>query len=245
MQKFRFYSSWQWLLLIFTAASLVETVFYSQMLAFTPLYLPELGISDEGQILLLVGWITAASNGLGIPFLPFWGALADRYSPKPIIIRSFGVLLLAAILAYFARSVWVFFIARSLTGFALGNSGLMMTTLSERLPEKRQGLGFSIMNSAAPIGAFLGPLSGGFLIDQYGFRTLLLLNMAVLSLIMLLLASGYRYLLGQRRRAYPTDGLGFDAHHRPIQTPSGAIPGAVPSLRWLDAGLYVRSTCDR
>ena len=192
MQKFRFYSSWQWLLLIFTAASLVETVFYSQMLAFTPLYLPELGVSDEGQILLLVGWITAASNGLGIPFLPFWGALADRYSRKPIIIRSFGVLLLAAILAYFARSVWVFFIARSLTGFALGNSGLMMTTLSERLPENRQGLGFSIMNSAAPIGAFLGPLSGGFLIDQYGFRTLLLLNMAALSLIMLLLASGYR-----------------------------------------------------
>jgi DHA1 family multidrug resistance protein-like MFS transporter len=192
MQKLRFYSSWQWLLLIFTAASLVETVFYSQMLAFTPLYLPELGVSDERQILLLVGWITAASNGLGIPFLPFWGALADRYSRKPIIIRSFGVLLMAAILAYFARSVWVFFIARSLTGFALGNSGLMMTTLSERLPEKRQGLGFSIMNSAAPIGAFLGPLSGGFLIDQYGFRTLLLLNMVALSLIMLLLASGYR-----------------------------------------------------
>jgi len=68
----------------------------------------------------------------------------------------------------------------------------MMTTLSERLPENRQGLGFSIMNSAAPVGAFLGPLSGGFLIDQYGFQTLLLINMAALSFIMLLLASGYR-----------------------------------------------------
>ena len=191
MRKLHIQSTWQWLLAIFTLASLVETIFYSQMLAFTPLHLPQLGISDEGRILLLVGWITAASNGLGIPFLPFWGALADRYSRKPIIIRSFVVLLLAAVLAYVARSVWVFFIARAITGFALGNSGLMMTTLSERLPKERQGFGFSIMNSAAPVGAFLGPLTGGFLVDEYGFRTLLLLNMVVLSLVVLLLARGY------------------------------------------------------
>jgi len=78
MQKSRIYSSWQWLLLIFTFVSQVEAVFYSQMLAFTPLYLPELGVSDDRQILLLVGWITAASNGLGIPFLPFWVGRSGR-----------------------------------------------------------------------------------------------------------------------------------------------------------------------
>jgi hypothetical protein len=71
METTRVQSTWQWLLGIFTLASLIETVFYSQMLAFTPLYLPELGVSDEARILLLVGWITAASNGIGIPFLPF------------------------------------------------------------------------------------------------------------------------------------------------------------------------------
>jgi DHA1 family multidrug resistance protein-like MFS transporter len=192
MQRLRFLSSWQWLLAIFTFASLIETIFYSQMLAFTPLFLPELGVRDEGQILLLVGGITAASNGLGIPFLPFWGALADRYSRKPIIVRSFVVMLIAASLAYLARSVWVFFIARSITGFALGNSGLMMTTLSERLPENRHGLGFSIMNSAAPVGAFLGPLSGGWIVDTYGFRTLLLINLVVVGFLIILLIRGYQ-----------------------------------------------------
>ncbi len=192
MLKSGFHSRWQWLLGIFTLASLIETIFYSQMLAFTPLYLPELGVTQEARILLLVGWITAASNGLGIPFLPFWGALADRYSRKPIIVRSFVVMLVAACLAYLARSVAVFFIARSITGFALGNSGLMMTTLSERLPENRQGLGFSIMNSAAPVGAFLGPLSGGWIVDAYGFRTLVLINVAAIILIVILLSAGYR-----------------------------------------------------
>jgi DHA1 family multidrug resistance protein-like MFS transporter len=185
-------TAWIRLLVLFTVASLAETVFYSQMLAFTPLFLPQLGAVGEAQILFLVGLISATSNGVGIPFLPFWGALADRFSRKPIIIRSFVVILVASLLAYLSESIWVFFLARSLTGLALGNSGLMMTTLTERLPKNRIGFGFSVMNSAAPVGAFLGPLTGGWVVDAYGFRTLLLVNSLVIGLIVAALTFGYQ-----------------------------------------------------
>jgi len=184
-------SRWVWILILFTLASLAETVFYSQMLAFTPLFLPRLGITDSAQILLVVGWMTAVSNGIGIPFLPFWGALADRYSRKPIIIRSFGVIALAALLASLAPGIALFFLARSITGFALGNSGLMMTTLSERVPQKRMGFAFSVMNSAAPIGAFLGPLTGGWIVDSFGFRNLMLANLLALLIVIAGLILGY------------------------------------------------------
>lgn len=183
--------AWLKLLGLFTVSSLIETMFYSQLLAFTPLYLPQFGIGEE-EILVLVGTITAISNGVGIPFLPLWGALADRYSRKPIIIRSFFVLLMAGLIGYLAQSVWVFVLARSITSFALGNSGLMMTTLSERLPPNRIGLSFSIMNSAAPIGAFLGPLVGGRIVDLTGFRSLLLIDVFVLLLVVLGLSLGYK-----------------------------------------------------
>ena len=63
-------SSWVWLLTLFSLAGLVETIIYSQLTAFTPLYLPELGVPEE-KIPFLVGLIAAISNGLGIPFLPF------------------------------------------------------------------------------------------------------------------------------------------------------------------------------
>lgn len=185
-------TSWKWLLALFTAAGLAETIFYSQMLAFTPLYLHELGVTDEAVVLVLVGWITAASTGIGIPFLPFWGALADRYSRKPIIIRSFVVMGLSAVLAYITQNVWLFFVARTITGFALGNSGLMMTTLHERLPVNRVGLGFSIMNGAAPIGAFLGPLIGGWIVDLYGFRAVLAGDALVLFSIVIALSVAYQ-----------------------------------------------------
>ncbi|MDF1500559.1 MAG: MFS transporter [Anaerolineales bacterium] len=182
---------WTRVLALFTLASLAETVFYSQLLAFTPLHLPSLGVSDPDCVLVLVGLITAVSNGVGIPFIPLWGALADRYARKPIILRSFIVLLIAAAMAYLTQSLWVFILARSLTGFALGNSGLMMTSLAERVPANRIGLAFSIMNSAAPIGAFLGPLTGGWVFDRYGFRTLLAIDALMLAFVIAALVRGY------------------------------------------------------
>ena len=185
-------NTWGWILVLFTIASLVETIFYSQMLAFTPLYLPRLGITDEARILLAVGWITAASNGIGLPFLPFWGALADRFSRKPVIIRSFGVIALSALLASLAPGIALFFVARAITGFALGNSGLMMTTLSERVPAGRMGFAFSLMNSAAPIWAFLGPLAGGWIMDSIGFNRLMLVDFSILLVVIGALALGYR-----------------------------------------------------
>jgi hypothetical protein len=71
-------SSWIWLLTLFSVAGFIETVFYGQMFAFTPLYLPRLGIA-EADVPAWTGAIVAFSSALGLPFLPFWGALADRY----------------------------------------------------------------------------------------------------------------------------------------------------------------------
>jgi predicted MFS family arabinose efflux permease len=61
------------------------------------------------------------------------------------------------------------------------------------------------MNSAAPVGAFLGPLSGGWIVDAYGFRTLLLINLLVVSLVVALLIRGYRdtYRAQERGRILP------------------------------------------
>jgi DHA1 family multidrug resistance protein-like MFS transporter len=136
--------------------------------------------------------VAAISSAVGIPFLPLWGALADRYARQPIIVRSFVAHLAAALAMLLAGNIWVFVIGRSLTSLALGNSGLMMTTLSERAPRNRLGLAFSIMNTAPPLGAFLGPLVSGPALDAWGFPALLLIDSALVLLIILGLTFGYR-----------------------------------------------------
>ena len=187
----RLSDSWQWVLILFTTAAFVETVFWGQMQAFTPLYLPRLGVPAD-EVVRWTGLIAAATSAVGIPFLPFWGALADRYARQPIIIRSFVVYLLAGLLTLLARDIWAFALGRALMSLSLGNSGLMLTTLSERSPPGRVGLAFAIMNSASPVGVFLGPLLGGPVVDRFGFQALLGLNTAVMLVIILGLTLGYR-----------------------------------------------------
>lgn len=183
-------SSWKWLLGLFTAASFFETIFWGQMTAFTPIYLHDLGMV-QSQIPAMVGIIATIVGAAGIPFLPFWGALADRYSRQPIVIRSFVVYLLSGFLAVLAGNVWIFVIGRALMGLSLGNSGLMLTTLSERAPANRQGLAFAIMNSAGPVGAFIGPLLGGPIVDHWGFRSLMWFNVGLMVIVILALTFGY------------------------------------------------------
>ncbi len=190
-QWLSFTSSWIWLLTLYTLAGFVEAAFWGQMNAFTPLFLPQLGIA-QADVPFWIGVTASLTYAIGIPFLPFWGALADRYSRKPIIIRSFVAHLTAGILTVLAGNLWVFLIGRAVMSFALGNSGLMMTTLSERTPSNRLGLAFSTMNAAPPIGVFVGPLIGGPVVDRYGFQTLIAIDAALMLVVILALVFGYR-----------------------------------------------------
>src|SRR5437879_1863085 len=81
-------SGWVRMTILFAIAGFFEVTAYGQVTAFTPLYLPRLGI-ELAAVAFWVGAITSFSNVAGLPFLPFWGALADRYGRKPLIIRSF------------------------------------------------------------------------------------------------------------------------------------------------------------
>ncbi len=195
-------ASWVRLLALFSAAGFIESFFFGQLSAFVPLYLPRLGIAGD-QVPVWTGAIASVSGAIGIPFLPFWGALADRYSRQPIIVRSFVAHLVSALTMLLAGNVWVFAIGRSVVSLALGNSGLMMTTLSERAPQNRLGLAFSIMNAAPPMGAFLGPLVSGPAMDARGLRALLLADAVLMLLVIVALTLGYK----DRFRARRSDPL--------------------------------------
>lgn len=184
-------SGWRRMLTLFTLASFIEVIAYGQLAAFTPLHLPTIGVAHE-DVPIAVGLITAGANVLGLVFLPFWGVFADRFGRKPLILRSFVATGGGLAIAAFARDVWMFTFARGLTALNLGNSGLMMTTLHESTPAARLGFAFGVVNGAGPLGAFIGPLLGGPLVDRYGFNVVLGIDAILLTLVVAGLTFGYR-----------------------------------------------------
>jgi MFS transporter, DHA1 family, multidrug resistance protein len=176
---------------LFAVAGVCEVCAYGQVSAFTPLHLPDIGV-NAADVAFWVGAITSLSNVAGLPFLPFWGALADRFGRKPLIIRSFIAAFIALFLGAIAPNVWIFMFARAFQSLGLGNTGLMLATLAEHAPASRVGLAFGLVNGANPVGAFLGPLAGGPIVDRFGFAPLLAVDAVVLAFVVALLALGYR-----------------------------------------------------
>ena len=62
------------------------------------------------DVTLVVGVIAAVVGAAGIPFLPLWGALADRYLLKPLVVRSFVVNRLAVYIDEYTRPGHVFYL---------------------------------------------------------------------------------------------------------------------------------------
>jgi DHA1 family multidrug resistance protein-like MFS transporter len=177
--------------ILFAIAGFFEVAAYGQVTAFTPLYLPRLGI-ELVAVAFWVGAITSFSNVAGIPFLPFWGALADRHGRKPLIIRSFVVAFVALSLTALAPNVWIFALSRAIQSLGLGNTGLILATIAEHAPPGRIAFAFGIVNGANPMGAFIGPLVGGPIVDQFGFPVLMAADAAIMLGMVAMLAFGYR-----------------------------------------------------
>jgi MFS family permease len=159
---------------------------WNQLTAYTPLYLRELHV-PAGQV---PGWIAAMSSLgwiLALPLAPFWGVLADRYSRKLVIVRSAA--LEAVIFGGWALSTSpeVALVFRSLNGFILGNTGVMLAVQASTTPRQRLALAVGIVGAGSPAGRAVGPILGALLVHLVDVRGMLLFDAGLSALMAVLL----------------------------------------------------------
>jgi DHA1 family multidrug resistance protein-like MFS transporter len=161
-------SGWRVLLAIFWITSMVEGLGVSQVFAFVPSYLSEMGVAEADR-LTFVGLFGSLIFVVGAPFVPLWGVWADKYSRKAVIVRSALVEAVVFAAVALSREPWQLAGSILLIGLQLGNTGVMLAGIRDAVPRRRLGMAMATFGASGPIGFAVGPWLGGYLIDGLGW----------------------------------------------------------------------------
>jgi MFS family permease len=159
---------WRIIVAIFWTTSMVEGLGVSQVFAFLPSYLREMGVAEADR-LPFVGLFGSLIFVVGAPFVPLWGVWADKYSRKAVIVRSALVEAVVFACVALSREPWQLALSVLLIGLQLGNTGVMLAGIRDVAPKHRLGTVIGVFGASGPIGFAAGPWLGGFLIDTLGF----------------------------------------------------------------------------
>jgi MFS family permease len=178
-------TGWTVVAFLFAATTCVESMSWTQLSAYAPLYLRELHV-PAAQVPAWIAAISSLGWIIALPLAPLWGVLADRYSRKAVIVRS--AVIEALIFAGWALSTdpLMALAFRSLSGFVLGNTGVMLAVQASTTPKQRLGLAVGIVAAGSPAGRAIGPILGALLVHLVDVRGMLLFD-AGLSVLMAVL----------------------------------------------------------
>jgi predicted MFS family arabinose efflux permease len=173
--------SWRGVNRLFVGSTMLSFAAEGHLIAFAPLQLRELGLSDA-EVAVWAGLLFATTTATSLPLGPFWGVLAERFSRKKIILRSNVFLALALLVAAWAPDVGWVTLSRALVGLAFGVGGVITATQAALTPRRELAGAIAALQAAQPIAHSLGPPFGALVITHLGLRGLFLLDAAVVLL---------------------------------------------------------------
>lgn len=151
------------------------------------LALPKI-IGDFGITVSAAGWIATAYIIANAVFVPIWGKLGDTIGRKKVYIFGFSIFILGSVLAGLSwnlTSMIIFRIIQSIAGSADYPTAMAILAVTfKEGKERAQALG--IWSSSFAAAVVFGPLLGGPLIDNFGWRSVFLVNLpiGILGIIM-------------------------------------------------------------
>ena len=194
---------------------------FSFAMPFAPFYIQHLGVTDPTALKL---WVSAfaAATPLALCFAqPIWGAAADRFGRRRMLVRANFAGGLVLLLMGSVRSVEALVILRLVQGSLTGTVSAAQTLVAANTPSERNGLALGALSAAVFSGTMAGAALGGWFADLFGYRATFYAAAAMIAL------SGILVLLFTREYFIP-----------PASKDETSIPADF-SLRSLGPGLHI------
>jgi len=160
---------WQVTLGVVFFAQLLTAVGFSIVFPFLPLYVESLGSTTGLSIEMMAGLVIAVQGFTMMIASPLWGAVADRYGRKMMVMRAtFGAALTIGLMGLVTSGEQLIFL-RGVQGFITGTVAANNALVAAATPRDRVGFAMGTLQVGLLGGVAVGPLIGGILADAYGF----------------------------------------------------------------------------
>ena len=145
---------------------------FSFAFPFLPVYLRQLGVHDASALAVWSG-VASGASGLSLTIMsPIWGAVADRYGRRSMLLRAMVGGGLTVLLMGFARGPLDLVVLRLVQGATSGTVAASTALVASGTPRHRVGWALGILSSAVAVGSALGPLVGGLAATALGVRAI-------------------------------------------------------------------------
>ena len=162
-------------LAVLSLGGLAYAVLSSAVVPALPTIQHSLGASETGITWLLTGYLLSASVGTAI-----LGRLGDIYGKEKILVWTLVLLGAGTLLAAVSHSLGLLIVARVVQGVGGGIFPLSFGIVRDEFPGEKVAGGIGLLSAILGIGAGVGIVAGGLIVEHLGWEWLFWLPLLVI-----------------------------------------------------------------
>jgi predicted MFS family arabinose efflux permease len=140
---------------------------------------PDIGADLDQRLALIGGLLFSIYSLAQFVSARFWGALSDRIGRRPVLLITLSMALLGNLIWVVSGNLWVFLLARLVSGFGAGNVSVLTAAAADVTGAAKRTSAMAIVGMAFGLGFTVGPAIGAL---SYIFLPQAVLTGAALSL---------------------------------------------------------------